>query len=205
MKICTRCHHEAEDAQFKYCRACREYFSKRYQEKREYILDYNRQRYRGYIEAEHARSHKYAKEHPEKAQERWQKWYPEHVEEKLTYCHQWYLDNTEQHHESCARWEKANPEKRRALKHNRRARIKGNGGTFTFKELNELFEQQEGFCAYCGELLYSSFDKEVHIDHKIPLSRGGHNDISNIALSCARCNLQKGTKTDEEFLQARNA
>lgn len=220
MKICTRCYHKAEDAEYKYCRACREYFSKRYQEKRESILEYNRQRYWENIEAEHARSRKYAKEHPEKAQERWQKWYPEHVEEKLTYCHQWYLDNTEQHRESCARWVKENydryqesrrawkienPEKCRTYWHNRKARIKGNGGTIPTDLEEILFEQQEGLCYLCGDLLYDRFNDPPSIEHKIPISRGGPNTIENIGLAHLSCNVKKGTKTHEEFLQARNA
>ena len=97
-------------------------------------------------------------------------------------------------------WSKVHSEQRRINEHNRRARISGNGGTFTFKELNALFEQQEGFCFYCGELLYSSFDKDIHIEHKIPISRGGVNDASNIVLSCASCNMKKHTMTHEEFM-----
>jgi 5-methylcytosine-specific restriction endonuclease McrA len=97
-------------------------------------------------------------------------------------------------------WRDANPEKARAGKHRRRARLKGCEGSYTTKELNTLFEQQEGFCYYCGKLLYGSFDMEVHVDHKTPLSRGGTNYIENIALACAKCNLKKHTKTSEEYL-----
>jgi 5-methylcytosine-specific restriction endonuclease McrA len=37
-----------------------------------------------------------------------------------------------------------------------------------------------------------------------PISRGGTNNIENITLSCAKCNLSKGAKTVEEFLEWRN-
>jgi len=84
--------------------------------------------------------------------------------------------------------------------HTRRAKVNGNGGSYTRKEISDLFEQQEGFCYYCGKLLYSSFDRRIHIEHKVPIFRGGSNNIENIALSCARCNHKKGTKTDTEFL-----
>lgn len=83
---------------------------------------------------------------------------------------------------------------------NRRARINGNGGTYTRKEISDIFEQQEGFCHYCGKLLYASFDSKIHIEHKVPIFRGGSNNIENIALSCATCNHKKGLKTDTEFL-----
>ena len=101
-------------------------------------------------------------------------------------------------------YRKEYPEHVKVANHNCRARKKENGGTFTFRELNEQFERQEGFCYYCGKLLYASFESAVHVDHKTPLARGGSNDISNIALSCAACNLKKHTKTAEEFLQEMN-
>jgi 5-methylcytosine-specific restriction endonuclease McrA len=97
-------------------------------------------------------------------------------------------------------WRANNPDKARALRHNYKARKRGNGGAYTAEELKELFEKQDGKCLYCGELIYSSFDKELHVDHKTPLVRGGTNDILNIALACSKCNLTKHTKTAEEFL-----
>lgn len=31
----------------------------------------------------------------------------------------------------------------------------------------------------------------VHIDHLIPVSKGGDDEINNLVLSCAKCNLTK--------------
>ena len=98
-------------------------------------------------------------------------------------------------------WDKANPEKVRVKHHKRRARLLGNGGAFTADELSERFEAQEGRCYYCGRLLYASFDRDIHVDHKTPLARGGSNEISNIALACSACNFSKGAKTEEEYLK----
>jgi 5-methylcytosine-specific restriction endonuclease McrA len=147
---------------------------------------------------------------------------PELREQVKPYKHAWYMTNRERLSEKYREYHEKNRERdlaylreygrnrynadpterqrQRIKNHTRRAQIKHNGGSFTFKELNALFEAQEGFCFYCGELLYASFDKDIHIEHKIPLSRGGSNNIENIVLSCAPCNLSKGTKTHEEFL-----
>lgn len=38
-----------------------------------------------------------------------------------------------------------------------------------------------------------------HIEHKIPLSRGGLHAIENLDISCQSCNCSKNTKTVEEF------
>jgi 5-methylcytosine-specific restriction endonuclease McrA len=102
-----------------------------------------------------------------------------------------------------SKWRKENKDawlkNARVWNHNRTARTNGNGGSFSVDELNTLFDEQEGLCAYCGRLLFESFATPFHIEHKTPISRGGTNNIGNIALSCAECNLKKGTMTDDEF------
>lgn len=57
---------------------------------------------------------------------------------------------------------------------------------------NRIFERDHGHCAYCkGQLLYN---ETWHIDHIKPISKGGTNDLTNLVLSCARCNLEKSAK-----------
>lgn len=63
-------------------------------------------------------------------------------------------------------------------------------------DLGRMMCEQDGKCAYCGELLSGPY----HIDHKTPVSRGGTNDVSNLHLTCPRCNMKKGAMTHEEFL-----
>ncbi len=60
----------------------------------------------------------------------------------------------------------------------------------------ELGRRQDRRCMYCGvrKLLVN-----FHIDHKIPVVRGGSNDMGNLQLLCRSCNLRKGNQTDEEF------
>ena len=49
---------------------------------------------------------------------------------------------------------------------------------------------------YCGE---RKLLKNLQIDHKHPVDRGGSNDRSNLQLLCGPCNQRKGIHTDEEF------
>lgn len=68
-----------------------------------------------------------------------------------------------------------------------------------------LFEcYEEGFyCYYCKKQLKLKDEKPYldvpSIDHKIPLSIGGRNDISNCVVCCHQCNIIKGTLTDTTF------
>ena len=51
---------------------------------------------------------------------------------------------------------------------------------------------RDGFkCVYCGT---SPRENEIHIDHKIPLCKGGTNNDDNLVASCMECNLGKGSK-----------
>ena len=38
-----------------------------------------------------------------------------------------------------------------------------------------------------------------HVDHVVPLSRGGAHSVENLAIACAACNMRKRTKTPVEL------
>lgn len=53
-------------------------------------------------------------------------------------------------------------------------------------------------CCYCGVDLRKN-PEICSLDHLLPKSRGGKNEIDNIGLACKQCNAMKGTMTDVEF------
>ena len=79
----------------------------------------------------------------------------------------------------------------------RRARVRNASGSFTSEQITELYAKQKGRCANCGERL----GDEYHRDHRIPLARGGTNDILNIELLCGPCNLAKHAKDPVDWAQ----
>ncbi len=50
-------------------------------------------------------------------------------------------------------------------------------------------------CSYCGGYCEDRF----HLDHMLPVSRGGINHHNNLCIACPTCNFSKGAMTDEEF------
>lgn len=59
-----------------------------------------------------------------------------------------------------------------------------------------VYENYNGKCAICGkQITFNDFT----IDHIVPLSRGGKNEISNFQCACEECNKLKGSRMDNEF------
>lgn len=140
---------------------------------------------------------KLRKENPGLAKERWQEWVRKNPEKML------------------AKGRRANKRKRQLLQENelalykerargrakaeaRRALKKGSSGSYAVADIQQMYKDQGGLCAYCECCL----DGRYHIEHMVPLSRGGSNDALNIALTCPECNVRKGDKTVEEFFAA---
>jgi 5-methylcytosine-specific restriction endonuclease McrA len=57
-----------------------------------------------------------------------------------------------------------------------------------------LLEKWGRKCAYCG-----AENVPLEVEHIVPKSRGGSNRVSNLTISCRRCNLEKGSRTASEF------
>jgi hypothetical protein len=60
--------------------------------------------------------------------------------------------------------------------------------------IRTLMEIQQNLCAYCDTIL-----NHFHIDHVVPLSFGGTNNIGNLVLACETCNLRVGSKVFQSF------
>jgi 5-methylcytosine-specific restriction endonuclease McrA len=70
-------------------------------------------------------------------------------------------------------------------------------GTLAGYETREyLLEKWGRQCAYCGVK-----DIPLQIEHIHPRSKGGSNSITNLTLSCEKCNTKKGTKDIKDFLK----
>ena len=59
---------------------------------------------------------------------------------------------------------------------------------FTERDRRAAYEQQKGICPMCGE----HFEiVEMHADHILPWSKGGHTTPENCQMLCRDCNLKK--------------
>lgn len=95
---------------------------------------------------------------------------------------------------SGAEWRRNNPDACRAMAARRRAAKRNADGTYSKEDVLALFNAQRGCCLYCESAL-----ETYHVDHFIPLSRGGTNWPENLVLACGSCNSQKHTKLPWEW------
>lgn len=98
-------------------------------------------------------------------------------------------------------YQKANPEKVRLLHRikagRRRARLLDAGGRYTREHIERLLALQRNCCANCATSLAPGY----HIDHRLPVAKGGSNHPENIELLCPPCNIKKSAKWPHEFAQ----
>lgn len=97
------------------------------------------------------------------------------------------------------RWQVNHPEQTRAYVLNRLARKKNAMGKHTHKDIEAIYEAQEGRCFYCGITLHGDY----HVDHVIPLSRGGTNWPDNLVCACVACNCSKNNMLLDEWQAVR--
>ena len=61
-------------------------------------------------------------------------------------------------------------------------------------QVKAVFKRDGKCCQYCGET-----EGPFEVDHVIPRSKGGNNDLSNLVVACQSCNRSKKDRNADEF------
>lgn len=112
----------------------------------------------------------------------------------------WRKRNADRAHITAKLWRLANPHIKVLNEQRRRARIKGVGGNLSPDIHDRLMTLQRGKCAVCLTPIKPGFR---HLDHIMPISKGGTNTDGNVQLPCPACNLSKSAKHPIDFMQER--
>lgn len=72
------------------------------------------------------------------------------------------------------------------------------GGVQNVEALRNVWDQQKGRCYYTEEVLVPGTNASV--DHQIPVSRGGTDEISNLKWTTSQINVIKNNLTHDEFV-----
>lgn len=167
---------------------------------RERNKDRDLQNARNWRAKNRAKMRLYSKRHrdkdPEARRAACRTWYQKNAEGERQKSLTWRRNNLERARASARKWVADNPEQVAILARTRRARKKKNGGTHTIEDLRAIFGAQNGKCAYCRVRLT---DQNKHVDHIVPLARGGGNDRTNLQFLCSACNQSKSHKDPLTF------
>jgi 5-methylcytosine-specific restriction endonuclease McrA len=141
---------------------------------------------------------KYRKNNREKYLSRLRDYHQRNRERVLSRQRDYYEKNSEQLREKTRNYFKENPEVKRKHERKRRAQKAGTDGLgLDFCEEKAL-RMQRGRCASCQDKVGGA-NKKYHVDHIVPLSRGGSNESTNLQILCVECNLRKSAKDPIEW------
>jgi 5-methylcytosine-specific restriction endonuclease McrA len=87
-------------------------------------------------------------------------------------------------------WKKKNPDKVKTARNTYRARKK-NAPVVEPVSRAKVYKRDKGICGICGKKV-SAF--HFHVDHVVPLSRGGSHTYGNTQTSHPSCNQKKGNR-----------
>lgn len=96
-------------------------------------------------------------------------------------------------------WNKANKHRRSAIMQNAKVKRgeRQSTGRIAPKDWERTLRRFDRKCAYCGAT------GDLHMDHVVPLSRGGTHTIGNVVPACPTCNLSKHNRFVTEWRIAR--
>lgn len=109
-----------------------------------------------------------------------------------------YKANIEYHRKKDAKYRKENPDIINGQARRRRAKKRANGWE-RYTEA-QVLEMHGAVCHICGDPIDLTLDRKIgnegwemslHIDHVIPISKGGPDKLSNVKPSHGKCNLKK--------------
>ena len=219
-EMCERTKQWRENNPEKYKTSSKEYREKNkdkikqyYRDNIEYFKQWREEHSKEYYERNKDRiiayQKRYREEHPDICATRHARYYQEHAEElrqKAKVYQQEHLEEVRAkkrlyvatHKEQRKRWLQSESGKLSAKRsaHKRRVLLEGHGD-FTSDEVFDALEFFEYKCAYTGE----SLEEKYHLDHIVPIVKGGFNYIWNIVPSNPGPNLSKHASDMEEWFR----
>lgn len=163
----------------------REYYQKnrgRLRQKQNEYYYANRDKYRGYCT-------KYRTANRQKITDRQRAQRAANPERSRAKNQAWRAANPERHRANVRASKRRNPDSIRAAKQRRRARLQGNGGSYSAAAWRMMCEHFGNVCLCCGGL------GPLTVDHVIPIVAGGPNSIENLQPLCKPCNVLKKART----------
>jgi len=184
---CKRCYKEwqqSDQNKESHRKASREY----YQRNRKRVIKYNG---------------KWCRENKESCKKSCKKWYENNKKQISIMSAEWYKNNGKQYYQdnkkrinnTCKKWKGSNKDKISDINARRRARMLNRISLLTVEE-EEHIQEIYTICAFMNS---NSINIKWHVDHIMPLSKGGIHHSDNLQILEAGANLRKGAKLLNEL------
>jgi 5-methylcytosine-specific restriction endonuclease McrA len=208
-KACTKCgqikplenysrHNGVKSSQSGYraqCKACQISANQIYRQENKQKVNAAKRLYNSQNKESKAKSdEKYRLANLDKIAKKNRQWRADNYDHTRQKARKWRIENKERKKATDKAWQQRNRVNVRNISLRRRARLTSNG-IFRVSE-KEILQLLSRACFYCGKMA-------DHIDHIIPVSRGGRHSIGNLTGACAPCNLSKGSKFLMEWRKGR--
>jgi 5-methylcytosine-specific restriction endonuclease McrA len=220
-RSCSRCFRTPEDVEFRkdkrapdglgaYCKPCeKEYNAAYYLEHREVLNAMNNARYTANSERYLAGQRAYRLTNIDRIRERERqyrrgnpiclarakRWREANRERARSAVRNWHRANQDRQREYQRQWRAANRERVRERAANwcalRSARKRNAEGKIEWINRKEIWKRDRGICGLCALPVPW---QDMHLDHFIPLDKGGSHTKSNVHTTHSRCNLSKGSR-----------
>lgn len=225
LKTCSNCGEAKPRSSFFRCRACkdglrgeckscvaakqkiynklnaeriREQKKKRYWENPEKRRVLARQYAKENAEAARARATKWRADNYERAIEAGRAYYHRNIDERRRKAAEYRVGNRAELRASYRKFYKENKERLRPKRKAAAARRRCADGVMTAADIRTLLRLQRSKCAICKASVLTT---GYHVDHIMPIARGGTNHRENLQILCPSCNLSKHAKDPVEYMQ----
>ena len=137
----------------------------------------------------------YYKNNKDKVIESEKKYYENNKDKIKESKKEYYENNKDKIKESRKKYRENNKDKVRERIKEYKHKKRGNGGSYTKSQWLDTLEYFDYKCAYTGECIKHS----CHVEHIVPVSKGGTSYIWNLVPSTERANLSKRNRDMEEW------
>ncbi len=165
----------------------------------EEIQAYRKVYYAAHADVAKERSREWEIQHPERVRKRSIAWYHKNAPRLREKASKRRAENPEPSRISHRRWKQANKE-RVLAQYNKRRAIEIGAAVGDRKVYRKYVKWARTVaatpCYWCKK---KTKPGARHIDHIIPLARGGGDAVENLCIACPTCNMRKSAKLPEEF------
>jgi 5-methylcytosine-specific restriction endonuclease McrA len=199
-----------KDGLNQYCKKCRKQY---HQEKAEQIKEYKKQYHQENKEQIKERKKQYYQENAEQIKERKKQYYQENAEQIIEQQKQYYQENiekikqyrqenAEQIEEQRKRYSQTEKRKESMYRGYLKRKSYKHKVNFTPHERKQILERDNWRCCNCEIKVHDrrigdwNTPDKAHIDHIMPISKGGNSEPSNLQTLCRTCNLSKQDKVE---------